>query len=382
MSGLTLTGFEAKSLEDIKADIEARLIADLGPSIDLDARSVLGQLVGIQSAKLAELWEVAAAVYSAGYPDTAAGLALDAVAAITGATRLPATRSTVVVTCSGDVGTVLPGGRVLTVDPGGARFASVTSATIGGGGTVAVTFEAEEYGPVLANAGTLTEIDTPIAGWDSATNAADADIGRDLETDADFRLRREQLLRRTGGAAVDAIRADVLAVEDVTACFVFENVTLITDGDGVPGKAVEVLVEGGDNDDIREAIFASRAAGIATHGSVTGTVEDAQGFTHTIKFSRPTVVDLVAAVTILTDDDFPGTGAADVKSAMAAFIEDLEVGEDVILSQLFAPIFSVSGVVDVTVLQVGVGAPGAANITITSRQLADLDTGNITLTVT
>lgn len=386
MAGLTPTGFDQKSLEEILTEIETEQLATIGPALNQEATSIVGQINGIFAAKLAELWEVALAVYQSAYPDGASGVPLDNVAAITGAVRLPATKSAVVLRCSGTPGTILPVGRVASAVPAGDRFASVSAAVIGGGGFVDVPFQAEQFGPIIANAGTVTAIETPVAGWASVTNILDAIVGRNVETDADFRQRRLLLLTRSGDATVDAIRADVLAVAGVTACFVYENTSLVTDVDGVPAKAFETVVIGGTNQDVGEAIFASKPAGIHTYGNTFVTVTDSQGFDHTINFTRPVQRNLELQITVDRDAaTFPLDGSDQIKNALVAFVNALPIGADVIRNELFGPIFEIAGVDDVTVLTTRLNPPGgafvAANQVIGSREKVNLQTTAITITL-
>jgi uncharacterized phage protein gp47/JayE len=114
MAGLTLEGFIPKTLEEIKADIEAELQAKFGANIDLRPQGVFGQLVGIFSEQQAEVWALANDVYLSQYPDFASGIQLDRVASITATVRRPATPSQATVICYGTEGTVLPEGQEVT----------------------------------------------------------------------------------------------------------------------------------------------------------------------------------------------------------------------------------------------------------------------------
>jgi uncharacterized phage protein gp47/JayE len=442
MAGVTTEGFEQKTLEDLKAEIEDAERAAFGPGINTLATSVFGQLNGVFAGKLAELWEVAAAIYRSLYPDSASGEALDNVASITGALRLAARKSSAEdVICTGTAGTVLAVGRVLSVSGAGDRFASTAAATLAaatawapttayavgnvrsnsgniyvvtvagtsaasGGpsgtgaaivdGTVTwrfvgtglafalVDFESEEFGPINAPAFTLSVIETPVSGWSGAANRLDAELGRDVESDADFRVRREQLLGTGGDATIEAIRAAVLGVEGVTEAFVFDNPTDVTDVDGLPPHSVEVVVLGGTDEDLAEAIFGSVAAGIATHGSTTEIVTDSQGFSHTIKFSRPTELLMYVDVTVVVDAGlFPLDGVDQVKAAIVAEGDRLGIGDDVITVRLKCASLEVSGVTDVTVLEVDdVAFPSStSNHPVAVREVARFDTSRVVVTV-
>src|SRR5690606_7693816 len=120
--GLTPAGFVTKRLEEIRQELIAQLRADISPSLSFEADSILGHIVGIVSEQVARSWDQMQAVYRSMYPDSAVGDALDGIAAITGVTRLPATPSRVIATVSRVPGTLLPPGRVASVEGTGARF--------------------------------------------------------------------------------------------------------------------------------------------------------------------------------------------------------------------------------------------------------------------
>src|SRR4029453_12170839 len=69
---------------------------------------------------------------------------------------------------------------------------AVTSTTAGSYDAV---FESENAGAAaIAEAGTLTIIATPVAGWNGVTNAAAATPGQDIESIAALRIRRAAAL--------------------------------------------------------------------------------------------------------------------------------------------------------------------------------------------
>lgn len=438
--GVTGEGFVGMPLATIKDEIEASVRDAFGAGVNLAPQSALSSIVGIMSEREALLWELGEAIYLAFDPDAAEGAALDNLMALTGATRLDAVASTVTATATGTAATVLPVGRIVSVVGSAARFATLAEATLvaadawlastpyaigdrvssngsvwqattagtsgataptgtdathddggvewmrlGLGAAVAdVACEAVETGEIPAVAGTLTQIETPVSGWSSVTNLLDADLGRDVETDAAARTRREELLAVAGSSIVDAIRARVRAVTDVDAVAVFENTTDTTDSDGIPPHAFEVLVVGGDADDIAQAIWDTKPAGILAHGDDSGTATDAEGDPRTVAFTVPTPVDVYVVVNVTADGDYPTDGDAQIKAAIVAYGETRSFGDDVIASPLAARVFTVSGVVDVTALYIGTSpAPGASTtIAIDTREIAAFDTSRVTVVAT
>lgn len=387
--GVTDSGFNPKLIGDILDDIETQQRADWGADINLGGEGAIGQNNATFAAGLAEAWEVLNAVYRSIYPDSASGEALDNVCAITGVTRLPATRSTVTLECSGTVGTVLAAGRVISVDVTGERFVSQADATIGGGGTVDVPFRAENYGPVALYTGNSLTIETPVAGWADVDANEDAEQGEDIETDAALRLRRAELLTVQGTATIEAIRADILTIDNVVNCYVFENETMVTDSRNLPPKSIEVLVQGGDDTEIAEGIFETKCAGIETYGhapnDVTETVTDSMGIDHTINFTRPDEQAIYIRADITYDPDtYPSDGDDQIKAALAALGDSLELGQTVIFERFQAEVFAISGVVDCPLFYIDTVSPptGTSNITFDIRELATFDTGDITVNST
>ena len=90
-----------------------------------------------------------------------------------------------------------------------------------------ITFLSEDYGPVACPINTLTNIVTPIAGWNAINNTVAGVLGRFIETDTELRLRRANSIRLLGSGTVQAIEAGLTQkVSGVTSATVFENVTL------------------------------------------------------------------------------------------------------------------------------------------------------------
>lgn len=383
--GVTATGFSAKSQEEILKEIETAERENISPTLQTSADTAVGQLNGIFSGKVRELWEVAQAVYDSFNPDGAIGAPLDAVSAISGTTRLAAAKGTVTLDCDLDNGTLIEAGvhfAEVAGDPNN-RWTPVADFTATSDGVDAVAFESEFTGAAAAaNAGTITVISTPLVGWNSATNPLDAEEGQDVEGDPPLRTRRTLEITRQGGSPVDGIQADLLDVAGVISSTVFENAQPFVDADGLPPHSIEAVVQGGADADVAAQIFASIAGGIRAFGNdVTETVEDSRGNSHTIQFSRPTVRNVWLEVDLDVDADvFPATGDVDIQTALAAFGDSTyEVGDDVIASKLVDVVFGIAGVVDVTEIRLGFApAPaGTVNLTIGSRELADLDTARI-----
>lgn len=260
---------------------------------------------------------------------------------------------------------------------------TITETTPGVLPNVTCELSAVAAGSVQASAGTLTVIETVIAGWDTFENEEDADVGKDEETDAESRVRREETLAAAGTTTIPAIRASLLEIDEVEAAVVYENNTAIEDEDGRPPKSIECVVLGGEDDDIFDTIWDSKPGGIELFGSVEGTITDSQGFLQTIKFNRPTEIDIYLEIDIETDGEFPVDGEdAIVQEILDYTSGEFGIGQDVITTRLYCPINEVDGITDITI-RIGTSASPLANdnITIEADEISSWDSGRITVTV-
>lgn len=252
-------------------------------------------------------------------------------------------------------------GGVLTVDgtvgiSDSVNFAISTlinTTIVKGGLASAGTFVADDEGPLPFPIGTIDTILTPVSGWATVSNPIDGQTGRNAETDAELRARASTFYS-TGKATEEAIRQYILnSVTGVVACAVTSNRTGTTDGDGRPGHSFEVLVEGGDPDDIAEAIWATAPAGIEIHGTTTRTVTDSEGRTQTVKFSRPSYYYIWVKVqrAFNSEETYPVDGDLRIKQAIVDWaLANFNSGENVYRRAIMTPVNMVPGLGDVIIL--------------------------------
>ena len=279
----------------------------------------------------------------------------------------------------GDVsvsGDMFPAGMTITFEDRDGKqpisTLAIVSSTLDQTGSVAKTtpgviqgstgMTAESTGSAIrASARTLTVIESPITGLDSGFNVTEASLGDDVETDTEFRIRRDNALGTNAAGTQPAIRTAVLELDDIDAVFVVENDSDVTVA-GRPAHSFETIVEQSDggtdqDDEIAEAIFESKPAGIQAFGNdVTKNVADSQGFLHVIEFSRPVSVPIYLEVDLETDSDFPPTGSALAAAALLAFGDELGIGKDVIIRpELISSLDAIPGITDI-IVRIGIAA--------------------------
>lgn len=402
--GLTPAGFRAKTLAEIQDDLEAQLKdgirdSDGRPRLNVKAGPI-HQIVGTVSSAAREVWEVLEAVHAATDRDRATGAALRSVAALTGTTPIGATKSRVTGKLALAALMTLPRGSIVSVAGSPtSRFLTLADVVTTGAGYYEVELEAETAGPVAANAGTLTVIETPVTGWASITNELDAVQGQLAETDPELRSRTEDELAAQGTSPRDAIRADLLqllAAKGVTdgSVTVYMNVTDATDVDGLPPHSVEAVVYDGTPsgtavtaDEIAQVLWDTVGAGIATYGTSSGTATDSVDVEQVLRFTRPTPreVWIASAVNVATSRGWDAVaGEAEVVKAVLAAGRAYLVGDDVSRFRLLSSQFSVPGLIDCTAFTLGFSSSpvGTDNLVIGKREIAAFDSSRVIVTPT
>jgi uncharacterized phage protein gp47/JayE len=383
--GINAEGFTRKNLRDILLEIETDQKLEISPTIDVSSESVLGQLNGIFARQMAEAWEALEACYHGFDPDAAEGFLLTALAKLTGTTRRAPTQSVVTLTVNLDSGTELVAGDAFAAitDKPDVRWTPREDFIAPSDGDYDRVFLSENTGAIVGEAGTIEVIATPIVGWNSVTNAGDASLGHDLDSDETLRTRREDQLAATGSSTIAGLQSDVLAVENVETAACFENFGDTTDSNGLPPHSFEVLVYDGvspaaDDNEIAQAIWDTKPAGIRAYGLTSGNALDADGVTQEVEFSRLTVREVYVEIDLDTGTGYAGDAA--VKSAVVtASNARFEQGDDVDVTFIAGQPYTLQGVSKVTAVRIGFSASptGIIDLTIGPRELARFDTSRV-----
>jgi len=436
--GLLPEGFLQKPQEDIRSDMNASVAQSLGIEASaLGDATPLGKILAIYSERLASIWQLLKDVDSSQNPDEATGAALETLCALTGTLRDIATVSTVDVLCVGDNGTVITtgsqikgteenlfeavndgvlsgvsvwtsgifatigaiitnvgniyyatNGGITATAPTGTGDAIVDGGVIwkylGTGDAIAtIPFQSVERGEIYAVPFSLDTIITPIGGWGGVANLLNAVPGQDIEKDAILRLRRETELAKSGACTVDAVYAKMSAIADVTRVRAFWNHTDVVDADGVPAHGVEMLIQGGNDQDIFDALLAYVGGGIETQGNTIGSAIDSEGVSHVREFSRPVELEIYVAITCTYDATlWPTDGDDQIKAAIITWGQAQITGKDVVSSAVASACFSVPGVLDVSLANIGTSAAPAfeTTVAVALREQAVYDLTRITVT--
>lgn len=172
------------------------------------------------------------------------------------------------------------------------------------------------------SAGAITVMPQPIVGVEYVINRESILNGAEAETDEELRARAKHALEVAGKATLTSLEAGIRGVEGVT-CVLIEDMP-----DGVPG-IVKVVVDGGDEGEIKRVIEDVRAAGIR------------------VEFLRPkpVYVDLTLTVTLREKSELSNIERR-IEERVREYISSLGIGEDVIYNRVVSAVLSVDNVHD------------------------------------
>lgn len=260
-------------------------------------------------------------------PANADGRFQDALAAIYFIERQPALATVVMCECTGLAGVTIPGADTSTEpalvrDGAGNEFSCQTTTTIPASGTALVPFAASEAGPLEVEAGSVTNIVTVIAGWDTVNNPGAGATGQNMEGRRAFELRRHDSVALNSRSMLASVYAEVANIEGVIDVLARQNRgdTPKTEGGVTLGPhSIYISVVGGADADIARAIYNSVSGGCDYNGNTAVPYTDpVTGAVETVLFERPAELAFSITVTLRANAATPATIAELVRENILA----------------------------------------------------------------
>lgn len=338
-------GILAADTATILVDVQATWRNAFGETLSVDATTPQGRIIELETAREKLCVDLCAFVANQFDPSYSTGQFLDAYASIFGINRVASTPSLVYATITGDPGTIVGKGFIAKTTAGN-EFVTKSDVTIGNSGTVdQVLFYSKQDGAIPCAAGTLTNIVTTQPGVTAVSNpSAPYYIGTTAETDAELRPRISDS-RYSREALPDSVKSALNAVIGVKSYWFYNNgkgttVWISPDGEvvdtdpsdsdyvAVDPHSVILVVYGGSNDDIANALFITRSAGCGFTALPTSSLVRTVPVTSTagafnigyeVVFNRPAEVPIDYSVTV-KKGSYTGTDAELTEAVKAAVV--------------------------------------------------------------
>lgn len=371
------TGFEAQSVDEVRDNVrkmwvEAFKSANL-PPLNTDPSTPQGQLIDSYTASIVHKDSEMLFLANQFNPLVASGVFQDALARIYFITRQKAIKSKCSCKATGRQGTIIPKGTIIQSEIDGTQWQSLQDVEIGQTGVVFIDFECLQNGAISANANSLTQIVTVVAGFDTVTNEQKAIVGRNAESQSEFEARRYASVALNSRSTLASVYGRVGQVDGVISLYATENkgnVNKIVDGVTILPHSVFVSVLGGDDLEVARAIVNSISAGCDYTGEKTVQVQIAEnGALENVRFNRPQDYPLSVKAIVRKNQALPSNAEQLIKDAIFNNfygLTDDKIGDKAILrakqgDDLYSSRFYVSilkqGITEILSVQISLKVP-------------------------
>jgi uncharacterized phage protein gp47/JayE len=391
------TGLHVPTYQDIYSYILTQYCGIYGVTLSQNLSTSDIQDITNRALMINDCMNMLQLVWNGMSPVTAIGVQEDMLYKLNGIARNAATYSTVSLSITGTPLATLS--NLVAADQSGNLWNLPTSFVLDGSGNATVIGTAQNIGAIVAAASSVTIMQTPTANWNSVTNAAAAIPGAPIETDSEFRARQAISVALPSQSLVVGTLGAIGAIDGVTRYSVgiatpggpgtsIENPTGSTDSWGNPAHSITMVVEGATDLEVATAIYTNKTPGAYTNGSTMVPVTDSTTLVvEDIRFYRPTYTPIYVSLTIEPLPGYTSATTAAINAALVTYLNDLQIGENVTISALYAAAMAVMPTIlaplfSITALTAGTtsGPVGTIDIPIAFNAVAQTVTGNIVIT--
>lgn len=182
---------------------------------------------------------------------------------------------------------------------------------------------------------------TPPSGYLSVGNFTEFYAGREVETDAEYRVRFNDTVDEANAATRPAIYKAISDLDGVQRVRIYDNPSSI-DTTAAPAFTFNTVVLGGETQAIAETLYNKKPINTLTSGTVSYTITIEDGSTETIRFTPAEQTEYSIRVTYktvndqaLTDDEI-----AAIKANFQVLAASFNIGSTVFNAQLQGVIFN------------------------------------------
>lgn len=265
-------------------------------------------------------------------PNIAGGQYLDAIWALTGGARNPASKTFVPgVVLTGVPGTSIPQGTTAQ-NVNNDIFESLSTVVLDVTGQAITDFQSVIDGVIDCPINTLTTlVDYPL-GLETVNNPNAPTLGSDTQSDESTRFYRRNALALQGTALPEAITSALYNIPGFKSLKFRENTTsstTIIDNVTMIPHSIYVCADGGSDSDVANVLLSKKSAGAGYNGSVTVNVTDpSSGQIYPVKFDRPILIPVICRVTINPNNPSVADPVEAIRQSILAYANGLINGED------------------------------------------------------
>lgn len=380
-------GFVLSTLKEYLTTWQNKLREIFGNDFVIKKEGVVDNIATASSLSAMDLENQIAFLIKQMNPLTAEGEWQDKLYYLIGLTRRQATYTIVSRTCEGTPNTVIPTGELVIENASTKdQFRNNDPINIGENGKGLGSFTAEESGAIDLPEDATINIVTPLANLTGIYYEEGnlISIGKDYETDQEFRERWLLTSSTAGANTEDGLRKALLALVNTKSDLkIFENRTNETVNELEPHTQRIVINSAFDDETIAQTIFDKIVDGnmAGLQGSISITVSDSEGQTETIKFDRAAVQDIYLKVRVSIRSGVSlATAQTNIKENIMKYISNhsFDMGSKIFANMFASSVYEVDGVTGISELKIsGNGSSWVDVIQLTETQVPNFDSTRI-----
>lgn len=327
------TGLTTATQTELVNTFTAAFMSIYGADIDLSPSSPDGQMMMIFIQAVLDIEDLLVSVYNNFDPDLAIGSVLDQRVAINGIQRQAGTFTVTNITIATNQSVNLYGldqsiQPIFTVADAQGNQYELLVTQLGfnpGSSGSALSFQAADPGAIVPTPNTITVPVTIVLGVTSINNpTAASSLGVNEETDAQLRVRRQQSVSLASQGFLKGLLPALQNLTGMISAFVFENDTNSTNGDGVPGHSIWVIVAGTATPlSIATTIYEKRNAGCGMYGAQSYVITQIDGSLFTVNWDNVIAETLYTKFTVTSIN---GTVVPNIAAIRAGLVSSLMPG--------------------------------------------------------
>lgn len=393
---ITKVGYIPQSSQSVLTSVQTAYTNTFGDGFILSPSSINGQMIQFNTTAAIEVEDAKTIIYGSLYnPNLAYGIWLGSICKFNNINRKPATPSTVALIVTGLAGTFISANSKV-VSTQGDIFYNKEVILIGSSGQATATFYSEKEGKIPCNAGTINQIITTIAGWDTVNNPTDGVVGTLEESDQNLRNRRKYSLAINSAGSVNSIVAALNENVNILNFGVQENsldIAQLIQGVTIQPHCIYVSIYANYTNEIKNQIadilFSKRYC--TMQGNTSWTINDSKYsyVTFTAKWQTATPTPIRVDLSIQNSSLYPADIVDQIKAAILATWNGEFPGiakyrmQDVYNVSNFYPCLIALGVYQVNsmTVQLVTGGTAASSVSVSLDKVMTLSAANINITL-
>lgn len=328
-------GLHISSYNEIRDSLIEDMKRIFGSDLYLGNDSQDYQMISSFALMVYDVHQALLLAYNNNSPATAVKTGLDRIVAINGIYRGKKSYSTCPVRLTGIAHTKIHNGIIS--DKRGIQWSLPEQVVIGESGIAQATAVCKIAGNIPASPGDIDTIVTPTKGWIGVENIVSGIPGKEEESDSILRQKQKESVCNPSRSVFEGTIGAIANIEGVVRYAAYENDTGET-VDGLPPHSITLVIDGGEEKTLANAIYQHKTPGCYTNGNVIVEIGSSYGLTTPIRFYRPDYVDLTVQIKVHRLAGYTDTITEIIAENIYAYINGLGIGKSIYTANLNGPI--------------------------------------------